>query len=185
MSRTRTTAIIVPPVLYRAPTVSINFRWYRHTRSPLFEDSYLAEVFETEGFPDTVEESANAIALARTSRELRRCYKVAVQLAMRKTVLLLQILKRHDYRSQERREKATTRLLKLRNTLETATSKLSNADRDVGLISSFVRRKGFPVEFGAEYRGRGSGIELDAVVGSDVPSPISSDFGVDFDEDEN
>ena len=94
-------------------------------------------------------------------------------------MILLQILKRQDH--QERRAKAATQLLKLQNDLAIATSKLDKAHSDVGLVSSFVRKKGFPVEFGADYRRRGAGIEVDAEADSEVASTVPSDFGVDED----
>ena len=143
------------------------------------QDPLLAEVFDSPGFPETIEESANVLALARTTRDLRKCHKLAVQLAIRRIVVLLQILKRQD--NLERRAKAAARLLKLQNGLETATLKLFHADRDVGLVSSVVRKKGFPVEFARDYRGYKSTIEDGGMDDSQVGSPAPSDFGVDGD----
>ena len=146
---------------------------------PLFEDARLAHLLDMTGFPETAEDAANILALARASRDERKCHKVAARLAIQQVMILLQVVRRKG--GDEQRQQGD--LPKLHSDLANASRSLSDAHHDIGLVSSIVRRKGFALEYGPEYHGHAPDTPVDDDVGLDTASVVPSNFGADEDSE--
>jgi hypothetical protein len=100
---------------------------------------------------------------------------VAAQIAVQETVLQLKTITRKapDERAIDE-EQAT---LQMEQTdLSNAVQDLSAADREVGIVHTLVRQKGFLVEFGVEFSGRQP--EKRELIPSDDGSALVSDCGL-------
>jgi hypothetical protein len=140
----------------------------------LFEDLRLTPLLDKTEFPETVEDAANTLELVRTHRDELRCYETGKRLAVKQAMILIKLTRRIGGDEQEQHNTLT----EIRNDLASAARDVFKADSDIGLISSVVRRKGFPLQFGPEYHGHGPP-EFNAEVDTDPDdvSAVSSNFG--------
>ena len=142
---------------------------------PFFEDARLAYLLDITEFPETAEDAANILALARASMDERKYHKLAAQLAIQQVMLLLRVVRRKGGDEQQQQGD----LPKLYSDLASASRSLTDAHRDVGLVSSVVRRKGFALEYGPEYHGHAPDTHIDDDTDLDTASAVPSNFGVD------
>jgi hypothetical protein len=107
----------------------------------------LRRILMLPNFPETAEDAASLLDIARGRREECHCLKLAAEHAVRQSRIELQLISRQTTNDSEVHQ-VVGHLQTLQGDLEKSQIELSNADDDVGGVRSLIRRKGFPVEFG-------------------------------------
>ena len=107
----------------------------------------LRRILMLPNFPETAEDAASLLDIARGRREECHCLKLAAEHAVRQCRIELQLTSRQTTNDSEVHQ-VVGHLQTLQGDLEKSQIELSNADDDVGGVRSLIRRKGFPVEFG-------------------------------------
>lgn len=101
-------------------------------------------------FPQTIEDAADLLAMARSSRVERKYWKLAAEEAVHQGDVQLQVLSRN---ASDDTMVGIRDLQVLRHELSKATKKLLEADEDVAVACSMICMKGLPLEFvGPEYQ---------------------------------
>jgi hypothetical protein len=115
---------------------------------PLFKNPRFDRIMKISEFPQTTEDAADLLAMARSSRVERKYRKLAAEEAVRQGDIQLQVLSRN---ASDDTMVGIGDLQVLRHELSKATKKLLEADEDVAVARSMIRMKGLPLEFGSEF----------------------------------
>jgi len=97
-------------------------------------------------FPDTAEEAADLLGIARSSREERSCLKLATEHAVHQGARELQALNRR-HPDPQIVESSLEDLKTLQEELATTSAHLVESDREIGVVRSLITHKGLPLHF--------------------------------------
>jgi hypothetical protein len=130
-------------------------------------------------YPTTSEEASIILSIARAGKDERVTRQLVLRLALHQIIKQVKALAiRGGDMEQEQADAGS-----LQHDLSAAAEDVREAEQDLGLIRSLVRRKGFPLEFDVEHRKSrpnsppvNSNRDL-----SMTPSPVPSDFGLEED----
>jgi hypothetical protein len=138
-------------------------------------------------FPQTHEDAANVLSLARASRDQQKCRKLDLRLELHQVVVRQKVMNRRGGDEPQGQDNGNLQILYRQ--LSEVNEKLAEAEQDIGLIRFVIRKRGFPLEFGIEYHGAiGKSIPADVADDDnaselDNASAIPSNFGADSSDD--
>jgi hypothetical protein len=94
-------------------------------------------------YPQTVEEASIILSIARAGKNERVTRQVVLQLTLHQVIKEVKGLAIRGCDKEEKQAYAGS----LQHDLSAAAQELREAEQDLGLVRSLVRRKGFPLEF--------------------------------------
>jgi hypothetical protein len=134
-----------------------------------FQNIRIKRLLQLPDFPDTAEEAADLLGIARSSREERSCRKLATEHAVHQGARELQALNRR-HPDLQIIESSLEDLKTLQEELAATSAHLVESDREIGVVRSLITHKGLPLHFESPYR------TVDPELGQTTPDSDDGDI---------